>query len=212
MPISHHYKCLFIHIPKTAGTSIEKTLDIYGDWRKENREILFGRIESGELKNIGLKTDFLQHVTIAEAQEISCIPQDYFSFSFIRNPWDRMVSIYSNPDNNLVWKARRMGIDLLDLSFEEFVLEIGRINHVHLTEQYKFICDEQYRLQVDFLGRFENLLEDYSIICEKVGLNTQFTHANKSEHLSYKNYYNANTKRIIEDRYEADIELFKYCF
>ena len=59
MPVDHRAKLIFVHIPKTAGTSIEQALGLHGDWRYENRDTLFGRVTDPCLLSRGLSTNFL---------------------------------------------------------------------------------------------------------------------------------------------------------
>jgi len=212
MPLSKKHKCLFIHIPKTGGSSIEAALGIFRDWNIEDREYLFGLIQSNELTKLNFLSNFLQHLTIKQCQAISPTCKDYFSFSFVRNPWDKMVSIYSNLDNNLVQVAAKKGIHLKNLSFDEFIIQTGYINHIHLEHQYKFITNSKEEIKVDFLGKFESLESDFHKLCSLLNINLELPCKNKSNHDSYRNYYNRTTKAIIAKRYHKDIQLFGYRF
>lgn len=212
MPISDKYKCLFIHIPKTGGTSIETALELFGDWKIENKTTLFGLIQSPELKKLNLCSNFLQHLTLEQTKNIKPIPKDYTSFSFVRNPWDKMVSIYSNPDNNLIETALAQGINLKSLSFEDFVSQTGKIKHCHLEHQHKFICDENDNLKVKFLGRFESIHQDFKKLQRLLNTDIKLPHKNQSTHTDYHDYYSAKSIKKIENRYKKDIELFGYTF
>lgn len=210
MPISSKYKCLFIHIPKTGGTSIESALGILGDWRIENIGDLFGLIQSKDIKERGFKSNFLQHLTYEQGQIITPVTNNYRSFSIVRNPWDKMVSIYSNPDNNLLKVAAEQGIYIKDLQFKDFVKMTGFINHIHLESQYKFICDQEDKILVDFVGKFEYLQRDFKNLCEQLRIDLKLPHKNQSKRQSYRQYYSKSTKDIIYRRYQKDIELFDY--
>lgn len=208
MPISKQHKCLFIHIPKTGGTSIESALGIFGDWRVENKEILFGLIQSEELLNFKFESNFLQHLTYEQCQYIR--PSNYLSFSFVRNPWDKMVSIFANPDNNLVEVAAKQNINLKELSFNSFIEQTEFIKHIHLEQQYKFIYDQERNISVDFIGRFETIHSDFDKLSRIINTNLVLPHKNESIHRNYKEYYSTRTKKIITKRYQNDIELFQY--
>lgn len=212
MPISHQYKCLFVHIPKTGGTSIESALDIFGDWKIENKELLFGQIQSQSTKRLGYKTQFLQHLTYNQCQEVTDINDEYLSFSFVRNPWDKMVSIYSNIDNNLIEMSSQLGIDIQSLSFSDFIKTTVKLDHIHLEEQCKFICNNKGELLVDYVGRFESLHQDFEKLCLLLNLTVKLPHKNFSKRSSYRMYYTEETKKIIRERYHRDIELFNYIF
>ena len=212
MPISKKYKCLFIHIPKTGGTSIEAALGILGNWKIEDRDSLFGEIQSEELKNYDYISHFLQHLTYEQCQNITPVDKNYRSFSFIRNPWDRMVSIYSNMDNNLVSMAKRQKINLNDLSFTEFIETIDKLEHIHLVPQYKFIYNKKEKLCIDFIGRFESFQKDFNALCNQLNKKIELPHINRSQHKPYRDYYSQKTKKIIAKKYKKDIELFGYVY
>lgn len=212
MPISNKYKCLFIHIPKTGGTSIETAFEMFGDWKVENKDTLFGLMQSPELKALNLISNFLQHVTLDQAQLISPIPSSYTTFSFVRNPWDKMVSIYSNPDNNLASTAMQQGIKLKNLSFEDFITQIEKIKHIHLEPQHKFICDDTGKINVSFLGKFESLEKDFKNLCKIIDKDIRLPHKNRSARGDYRDYYSNKSRKIIEERYQRDINLFSYSF
>jgi hypothetical protein len=157
MPVSTQYNCVFVHIPKTGGTSIEKALGLFGEWQKEDKKKLFGLIQSVNLIEKNYLSNFLQHLSLQEIIQQQPIVKDYYTFSFVRNPWDRMVSIYHNTDINLCIEASNLGIDLSDLSFQDFLIALRKIKHIHLEEQWKFLYDANLNVQVDFIGRFENI-------------------------------------------------------
>ena len=212
MPVSIERRYAFVHIPKTGGSSIEATLGLFYDWREENRSAMFGLIQSPDLKKHGFVSHFLQHLTVCDLALLISDIQSFFVFSFVRNPWQRFVSIYSNTDPHLCREAKRQGIQLRGLSFKEFVYRCGEIEHVHLLEQYKFITDSQGKVQVDFVGRFESLEEDFQRVCRRLGMVRTLPHLNRSEHGDYRSYYDEETRAVIAERYRTDIELFGYEF
>jgi hypothetical protein len=213
MPVSHELKCVFVHIPRTGGTSIETALGVFGDWRIENTQSMFGLISSPELSREIRSTAFLQHLT--GAQLCHLLPhqfQQYFRFSFVRNPWDRMVSIYSHMDTHMEDSAEDAGLPLTGLSFEEFLERTENFQHVHLMPQQQFIFDDTGNCLVDFIGRFESLSSDFAVICEKLGIETTLSHQNPSTHGDYRAYYNEASRKAVERRYGEDIERLRYVF
>ena len=88
--IFHPYRCIFFHIGKAAGTSIERTFDPrHRDFRVPNRETFFGYDKQEKL--------YLQHATPAFMQQHvhADIFDRYFKFSVVRNPFSRLVSVYN---------------------------------------------------------------------------------------------------------------------
>ena len=119
MPILHSAKIIFVHIPKTGGGTIEKTLGIWGNDNNGNWEadhsILYGKY----------KNKFLQHLTIAEIKELKKKEFDtYKKVSFTRNPYDKIISEY-------LWRVQVYGKRKLE--FKEFILEevVPRKNNIN---------------------------------------------------------------------------------
>ena len=95
MPVSHELRCLFVHVPRTGGTSIEKALGMGGDVEVEDADLLFGRIRSEQHLARRFGSDFFQHLTLREVRSLESADRSYFSFAIVRNPWDRIVSVYA---------------------------------------------------------------------------------------------------------------------
>ena len=212
MPISRERKLLFVHIPKTGGSSIEKALGLFSNWRVEDRERLFGLIQSPILKRQAFSSNFLQHLSLRDIQLVLPEWNKYYRFAFVRNPWDKLVSIYSNTDHNLLMQAQAQGIELKGIEFPEFIHRIAEIQHIHLLPQYDFIYAENGQCLVNFIGRFEQLQEDFAQVCQTLNLDIQLPHHNVSVHTPYQDYYTEESKAWVGERYQVDIETFNYHF
>ena len=151
--------------------------------------------------------------------------RDYFKFAFVRNPWDRLVSCYKS---KLVQRGTglRMGrygnVSLRrGMAFEDFAKAVCRIpdelsNH-HFRSQHVTVCDEGPGRAVlaDFVGRFENLKEDFGLVAERIGLETGLPHAGSSRSQnppSYRDFYDERLARMVGERYREDAALFGYSF
>ena len=217
MPISHSLRCLFVHIPKTGGTSVEKALGMFGDWRIEDRERFFGRIASPDLLAAGFLSRYLQHLTLPELRPLlsPALADGLFTFSFVRNPWDRMVSIHAHPDPDMLEQAAAQGLELRGVPFATFLDLTANLRHIHLLPQHCFILDSAGCPLVDFIGRFENLANDFRKISTGLGTSGDLPHANASQarqHQDYRCYYTDATRDLIARRYARDIEIFRYAF
>lgn len=131
----------------------------------------------------------------------------YFKFTVVRNPWDRMVSMYH-------YRLSRKQIPQ-DTSFNFFVenfrtvFKHGRLN----SSQAKYIYNENEELLVDYVGRFECLQQTWKEICKKIDLeNIALPHLKGSSHKHYRNYYDNKTKQLVARYFDDDIELFRYSF
>ena len=132
------------------------------------------------------------------------IPNDHsncFKFAFVRNPWDRLVSTWKDKvqkqwDEQYEYPQFRIQFykQFKGGSFKEFVIWIGlngADHEDHIRQQTSLI---PYDL-VDFIGRFENLQEDFDIVCDKIGIpQQQLSHKNKTNHKHYTEYYDGETR------------------
>jgi len=217
MPVSDEFRCLFVHIPKTGGTSIEEALRMRGARSREDRRLLYGPIRSWTIRSRRPGTRYLQHLTIRDIRKVApeVVDRGYFAFTFVRNPWDRIVSVFNKPDGDLVRLARKKGIEIASLTFAEFVEQTQDLSHAHLRPQCDYVLGREGRPQVDFVGRFERLQEEFDAVCDRVGANTTLAWHKRSPRRNgahYRDYYCARTREIVAQRYARDIERFDYVF
>jgi len=210
--ISHEHKFIFIHIPKTGGTSVETAIGKIG-------RVTEG---AGTLNRLDFK-----HITLIELYnkfKVDHKEKDlnkYFKFTFVRNPFDWLVSNYffnrgiHHPyfRESTKYKANNIGgirRELKDMSFKDWV--IWYTNNMRGT-QLELIKNENGETPFDLIGRFENLQEDFNIICDKIGIpQKQLPHKKKSQHKHYTEYYDDETREMVVKKYAEDIERFGYKF
>ncbi|ECQ5796139.1 sulfotransferase family protein [Campylobacter coli] len=189
------YKCIFIHVPKVAGSSIERVIYQTDKW-------LVGHVKASDYTKFD-KDKF----------------DSYFSFGFVRNPYDRVVSAYhylknDSPDPcDIKWGR----LHINNLTFEEFILSLQDeefkeeiLSKNHFSFQYKYLCDKNMNILVNFIGRFEKLDNDFKKILNILRRKDSLVHINKSKHLNYRDYYNSQTYKIIREIYRDDFEIFDY--
>jgi hypothetical protein len=152
---------------------------------------------------------FPTHITSNELIEI--IGKDgfesNFSFAFVRNPWDRQVSLYSfmmrKPNHHQHKLVKRL--DTFDKYIEWRCAEEVRF-------QSDFICSSGGDILVDFVGRFEQIDDDFSDICARIGIFATLPKLNVSNTIPYQQFNNHATRELIRKTYAPDIELFGYNF
>jgi len=233
--ISHKHRCIFIHIPRTAGTNIERAIK---------------------------KVNVLQkHLTIKRAIEIYGDKWNtYFTFTIIRNPWDRMISHYfqhfynvenvghihtkedlirflkneskkvylfnNNKGNN--WEFNSLNLKKVCRKIIGFNKGKGL---KYFLDRYKpapwepdpltlknvLEVPEGYK-PIDFIGRFENINDDFKKICKELNIERKLPYVRQHVHQDvkrtkhYTEYYDDETKQIVYERYKWDIETFGYKF
>lgn len=214
MPVSFNKEFIFIHIPKTAGTSFEEYFFKQGYLEKSSAS-LWGRISDADWirdYHFDIKhTSYLHHLTWFQIKEI--IGEEkwerFFKFSIIRNPWDRMVSLYfhhiKNYDNpfSVCYKKE------YEKSFPDFLFK-----RKHFPKPYSFfLCDQNGTLMADYLIRFENLKECSEVLVRRLNLiDFQLGHEMKSGHENYKKYYTAEARDLVAGKYQQDIVNFNFEF
>jgi len=130
----------------------------------------------------------------------------YKKIAFVRNPWDRMVS-------NFEFKTK--GTDIIarnsNDSFEDFIRAQFKSKK---NNQFDYICDLDGELNCDFIGRFESLAEDYLTVQEMIGIEpVALPTLNASKRAkAYQDYYTLETKVLVANYYQKDIDSFGYTF
>jgi hypothetical protein len=204
--IDHQNKYIFVHIPKTAGTSITHAL----------QEAQFPYNSKGTRFRCKKHTPALtlkKHIGFLAWKT-------HFKFAFVRNPWDLMVSSYCwwlnkgrQFDESIAQKAKQ--VEKFD-NFKQFLLsDLGKthINEIEAQDLSHWICDENGKIIVDFVGKVENLEQDLEYIFRQLGTSCpKLKKKNASQRNDYRKYYDRETKTLIEKRFKWTIENFNYQF
>ncbi len=146
----------------------------------------------------------------------------YFKFAFVRNPWDRLLSCYSQklaPGGQGLNKKEDAGEGLrVGMSFAEFVEAACRIPdedaNPHFRSQHLTVCGPSGEVMADFVGRFENLEEDFAHVARKIGAShLQLPHLLPSKgSRPYREFYDGRLAELAGERYQLDAEIFGYSF
>lgn len=216
MLISHDKRFLFFHVAKVAGLSLREALAPYvvePEKFKIRRPIKFIKGELNPLYVIWDST--LIHATALATQKEfgEELFQSYFKFAFVRNPWDWHVSMY-----HFILKetAHIHHQQVKNLSFSEYVRWMIEEKKPFARGATRFqkdmLCNNKGEILVDFIGRFENLADDFDYICQCLNLQATMPFLNKSQHRSYQSYYDDETRDLIAVHCKDDIALFGYEF
>jgi len=182
MPIHRDGRLLFVHIPKTGGTSVEECLGLRGPWQYENLDSCFGLIQSLPLLRLGFGTNFLQHLTLAE---LSVLLGDDLRglqpFAVLRDPWTRLLSSFRRKDPDLcaLYRYKCQG-DLHQLGLEDYVDVASWLDHPHLRPQWKFLCPSSEGVPDSRIRLFrqERMAELESWLTQRLGIPIQLSSSN----------------------------------
>lgn len=204
--VSHDLQTIFIHIPKTGGSSIEALIWPDEDGRTE-ADLWMGFLDRYHNK---YQTGGLQHLLAVQIrQELGIdIFNQYFKFAMVRNPWDKAVSQY---------RFMRLRPDLMEFigmqaddCFKRYLHLIRKKEHVQWMAQYKFVMDDNGELLVDYIGRFESFSLAVDKALKKVGLTySTLPHINQSDG-RIPVALDAEATEWVADMYRQDIDIFNY--
>jgi hypothetical protein len=212
--ISHKHKCIFVEVPKTGSSSIR---DIIGASPQPHLNICQMQYNLGHywtryggVANRLISAGYLLLPEKWRKESGQRMFASYFKFGFVRNPWDRAVSLY----------LRKEGLQMRDqLTFAEFVgwMKYSSSTCVHPVphaNQLDWLVDPHGNVLVDFIGRFENLQNDWATIASKLGVSQALPHQRKNpgREKPYTEYYSEETRQIIAERFKVDIAYFGYEF
>jgi hypothetical protein len=149
--------------------------------------------------------------------------EGYYSFGFVRNPWDRLVSwwgMYQDLPRSLFAYPFWRYVLQRSHSFEEFLLICtDAVPTANTTEsavrpQWHYFADEQGKQIVDFIGRFENLQQDLDIVATQCGLPLGPPGLFNTARIKrdYREFYTPVLRDLIAERFSVDIEKFGYSF
>jgi hypothetical protein len=201
--ILHEKRLIFVHIQKTGGDSVSIAL--------------------GQHPNCPGK-----HFSATELRDLygAATWDSYFKFSFVRNPWDRLVSWWANVDSKRPAFERGDRLNQFQTyvlgraqTFDEFLANCGdEIDDIDgkkwiYRNQIDYLSDSGGSILVDFVGKFESLRDEFAKAMEKSGAEpVDLPHVNQSERRPYRDYYNAQTQALVLSRFQRDIEAFGYTF
>lgn len=212
MIISNSRRFIFVHIPKTAGTSITHSLSKLTTWC----DVELGGTKYGDEIEVPYRRRFRLHKHSGADAIASVVGEevwnDYFTFAFVRNPFDRLVSayhFYRQWPHRSVDEVREMG------SFKEFVfssfLEKDRQAATRPTGLQSTLLTRRGEIAVKKMLRYESLVEDFRDVSAVLGaddIRLPKTNASKRGH--YADYYDEETALAVRQMFREDFDRLGY--
>lgn len=209
MIYSKEKQFLFIHIPKTGGKSMSSVLAEYASHNTNFDHLLVRKLtlKFGSFPRLKI---YSRHEKLSQFESFTCKSEysKLWKFSIVRNPYDRLVSLflfqqqYSEANNHKLIK---------NMTFDDFVNWMNP--WMKKTSMVSFIKNNDGKIDMDFIGRFENLNEDVNKIFEHLNIDKRLPYINKTKKTdSYRNYYNDKLIKLVQKNYEEDLDFFKYVF
>lgn len=216
--IMHKHKSIFIHINKTGGTTVERLLAPFEEYRLL-KKIYRGTVRRASFLN-GFKgfsiagVDFFHpHASALDIRSVigEEIYNAYYKFAIVRNPWDIEVSRYFFAKKA---KAHKLHSLANSLTFKEFLR--WREAKGLRSRQIVKVCDENENIIVDQIIKNEMLDKDLPKLLNDIfglSLPGKLPRLNVSRSsTSYREYYDDESVKIVERLNSKDIELFSYSF
>ena len=208
MLISDSHQFIFLRMRKVASTSMKTILLPLCVPRPTGR---LAHLKSrAKLEWDYHKYVFRAHDDIRAAQRR--MPAErfdrYFKFTFVRNPWDRLVSEYEfllrKCEHGRHERVKKLG------GFKDFIhMQIPRSD----AYQINMMCDKHGNVLMDFIGKLENLQNDWKTVCERTGIpHQELQRKNASERSHYQDYYDTESRQLVARHWAREIELFGYSF
>ena len=244
--VNHEYRFVYCPIPKVACSSFKKLILQISE--PENFQNIIKSLSGVQFH---IHIDHAYSLFQYKKQRVDKIlaGNKYFKFAFVRNPWNRLVSAYLNkflpaeprpvarPVIQFIYEKQGLAPNFeKSITFRQFInYLIDTDDHLlneHWRPQYLFLGDYDF----DFIGKFENITEDFQQIKQKLSLRTDLDWLNKTENLDsrndienqadfypqeirnltkvpdYQNFYTAELVELVRERYKVDIERFDYQF
>jgi hypothetical protein len=221
MILSHKYQFIFVRTQKTAGSSVEISLSRYcgeddilapmdpvaEEQRRQlnvyprNYLVPLSKYRGKEWLRLlrGWRLKYWDHMSAKHIKRFvgDDIYNSYYKFCFERNPWDKVISYF-------YWENRKNKYENLDDFLSRKKL---------CTDFHRYSIDGN--IAVDFVGRYENLMEDLTRVCDKLnipfdGWMPRDKGQYRKDRRSYRDVLNIDQKKIIDQCFNREIAHFGY--
>ena len=207
MIISHKHKFIFIATPKTGTTSIESKLESLNEKIKLSSDAS----ERGNPSFKHMRKEDLEKYCLNDLN-------DYFTFSFSRNPWDRHLSIFKYYKKMIkFWEQHNAQKEKWKNVYKHYKKLVGKTEDFNdfVKNNPNFAELQTYWItkKINFVGKMETMQDSFDYICEKVGIDPiKLPHLNISNKIDYRTVYNDESIDIVAKSYKKDTEYLRYKF
>ncbi len=205
---------MFVWIPRTGGTSI---------WSA----VAQARLRCQRLTSDGQQLQSDTQCFTFQHKSLEYLKADWrehrpYIFTVVRNPWDRLVSVYHHLKAGRLQRARDVA-EINGKGFKRFA-EWATSDSVpslheggaHFMQDYVCRQTEWFTIDgkatVDFVGRFESISETWKHICQRLNVRSRLPHTNRTQHRAYWDYYDEPLRRRVGEWYAEEIDIFRYSF
>ena len=230
--ILYQQRLIFIHIPKCAGSSIEYAFnhiddheqydpDIFGPDHRPIRAIEQGDVSfSDYFRSYENFTEFRRRIRAKRKMKPNPMKnlqvtetqfKEFYKFTFVRNPWARVYSMYKHIMREEHKLKRYQMQDWKDQSFKAFLTRYA--GKKDIMPQTYWLKSFKGNIPMDYIGQFENLQGDFETICSNMKMSTpELPHIYKGSKDNYQDHYDNQMVELIADVYAEEIQLFGYSF
>ena len=205
MIVSHRHRFIFFAVPRTGTHAIRTALGpVLGDedWQQQS---LTAQVR---LPVPALARFNHGHLSLRQVQAnlVPGVWRDYFKFAFVRDPFDRFVSVCA------MLNKRNPGYRGRETASMKRALTIPRFRQrVLVRPQIEMLLDGSGELGMDFVGRYETLQESFAVVCRQIGIaEVDLERSNASEHDAHASYYDDELLATVNAFYHLDFEAFDY--
>ncbi len=227
-------RLLWLSVCEALGDKKKK--DIYRYYMDEERHVAY--LENYKAACTSIRVSMLRRDDIPDDYSVFSVAQsvhmgghtfghkDWFTFSFVRNPFARLVSCYESKYHSdrvryrdairrgwLVYDVYLNGYLRQDKGFDHFVRRVIDIPHClddgYIRSQYRLLVGKGGKPVVDFIGKVENMEADYEPIRRRYGYGP-LRRYNQSGHSDWRDYYTTELARMVYGKYKDDVRYFGY--
>lgn len=197
LDLSRERNCFFVHVPKCAGISVKRAF--------------FG--------NSDYKYGHLTYRNIESVYGVEAV-KDMFVFSFVRNPWSRLFSAYTflfsggfNFYDDIFCKLFLKKYNTFEKFIKEWLIKGNLYSYIHFIPQYEFLVNMEDKIDLDFIGNFESIDDDFQKVVDITGFGKKLEKHNVTKRKKrYKDVYDQEMIDIVRNLYKKDVEIFGYEF